>query len=294
MSAVKKKAGKKTAAKKGTTKKRAPKKSSSKALATMSAVEKELAEYASSESAREKTVGSEKLSIRGKRFTYKEQSLGTELNVIILASVFENSYYDAVFDEDHPTPPACFALSLDQDELAPHESSPDKQNEICDGCPQNEWGTAKKGRGKACSNKRRLVLFNAEDEDFSESEMVTLIIPPTSLRNWKGYVKSLEKRLNRPPFGVVTKLTIDEESDWPVVGFELVEPIDNPEVIQVLISRKAEAEELALVPIDTSGYEPPEETTRKPKGRVREKSSSKVVRQQRTKGGKGARSKFSK
>jgi hypothetical protein len=224
------------------------------------------------ESAKEVAIGGNKLSIKGGKFSYKGASLGEELKVIILSSAFVNEFYNSDFDPESITPPACFAINQESEEaLQPHDSSPEKQNDICHGCPQNEWGTGK-GKGKACSNRRRLALINAEDEDFAESEIVMLSIGPTSLKNWKGYVKSLEKKLQRPPFAVVTTLTFDDEADWPVIEFELTHPIEDDEQLEIIMSRIDEGSDIVLTPFDVSGYKQGTKSPKKEKQPAKAKS----------------------
>ena len=75
------------------------------------------------------------LSLKGKRFTLSEEKLGTELDVVVLADIYDNSYYDRPYKEGVQTPPACFAIHSDYDSLAPHEASPVKQSDDCATCP---------------------------------------------------------------------------------------------------------------------------------------------------------------
>lgn len=143
-----------------------------------------------------------------------------ELRCIILASAHENQHYQGAFNPSQLNAPACFALSLDGADMAPHENSQDIQNETCDGCWANEMGSAETGRGKACKNIRRLLLVTEDALDsaeaMEEAEARMLKVPVTSVNNWSKFVNRIAEEMDRPSWGVVAliKLVPDAKTQF--------------------------------------------------------------------------------
>lgn len=188
---------------------------------------------------------------------------GNQMCVIIAAWCLENVYYTEAFDADNRTPPTCFAFCKnpdEKDEMGPNpehlKDEPfEMQNETCEGCEQNEWGSSPKGRGKACSNRRRLACLPAgtytsagrnggyelalfEDaEHFATADAAYLKVPVMSGKGFDNYVRDVAEQLKKPLFAVYTRiwLTPDPKSQFKV-NFELIEPVGD-EMIPALLAR---------------------------------------------------------
>jgi hypothetical protein len=217
-----------------------------------------LAEHAEGSASNEK-ASTPFISIRGKKFTLEDTKLGTSMQCVVLATAYDNSFYDRPYDPDTITPPACFSLSVSGDDMVPHPSSPVPQNDTCKGCPQNEYGTALQGKGKACKNNRRLLLAAADTKDnyVGLDELAIVKLPPTSLKSWASYAKGIPARLSRTVWSVVTQLAMDEDEDYPKIVPSFVAPINDGEIIQEIISNKTFYEDTVLNPYDVSSYTPP-------------------------------------
>ena len=139
------------------------------------------------------------VGIRNSKFSYKQEVIGREMVAIIADFVHSQTWYDEKFDADNPSPPACQALSVTGEEMQPLAASPNKQSDFCDGCELNAWGSADVGRGKACGQQyKAAVLAAGPGETLANCEMAILTIPPTSLKNFDTYVKSLRKNTSGP------------------------------------------------------------------------------------------------
>lgn len=157
-----------------------------------------------------------------------------ELNVVILASTHENQFYTGRYNPDEPSSPVCYAFGSDDDTMAPHPDAPEKQHDTCNGCPNNEWGSAEVGRGKACKNVRRMVVVTEDSvestEALSDAEARMLKLPVTSVKNYANYVKTvLEEDLQKPTWAVVTQIKAvpDASSQFKVkFGFQEVVKFD--------------------------------------------------------------------
>lgn len=189
---------------------------------------------------------------------------GNQMCAIVLGHCLENIYYTDSFDADNRTPPTCFAFCKDvdnKDEMGPppivdKEPIFERQNETCEGCWANEWGSADKGRGKACGNRRRLALipggqytkaagrgggFDLELFDdashFKNAEEAYLKVPVMSGKGFDNYLKSVAEQLRKPLFAVFTRIWLepDPKSQFKVL-FELLEEVPK-ELIPVLLPR---------------------------------------------------------
>lgn len=207
--------------------------------------EEQMAKYADKYEEVERNTGSSRPQIgtRGARFSFQDEDLGTELNVIIIGSLIENKHFSSRFDPDNLTPPDCYAFAEDGEEenMKPHHDVEEPYSESCAACPFNEFGSSDTGRGKACKNVRRLaVLFagDLEDNSVEETPAAFLTLPVTSVGAWGTYVKQLSRQLRRPPFAVITQMTIrpDPKNQF-VIGFKLVEQLDDPEDFEALVQR---------------------------------------------------------
>lgn len=151
------------------------------------------------------------INTRGGQLSHNDQPIAdNRLECIVVDAIIENCYYEDDFDPDNPMPPVCYAFGRDDAEMVPHPEAPNKQSETCATCPMNEFGTAPRGKGKACKNIRRLALIPAkplEEEAIEKGEVAFLKVPVTSVRGWAAYVRTLEALIHRPPLGVVTEIS---------------------------------------------------------------------------------------
>lgn len=227
--------------------------------------DEELAKLAGSATALTNSDGGGRFfSTRAGVLAFDETPLpGNQMCVIIGSWCLENVYYKEAFDADNRTPPTCFAFCKDpelKDEMSPPEivdteEAFERQSELCDTCWANEWGSAEKGRGKACGNRRRLACIPAgtymplgkgkgyeleviDDADhFKAAEEAYLKVPVMSGKGFDGYVKQVAEQLKRPLFAVYTRVWLepDPKSQFRVM-FELIEPVGN-DLLKVLMDR---------------------------------------------------------
>lgn len=195
---------------------------------------------------------------------------GNQMLVIIGAWCLENVYYEGKYDPDNRTPPTCFAFCADPsavDEMGPHEKvySEDvfeAQHDTCEGCPKNEWGSADTGRGKACSNRRRLSCLSAGEfvaagrgafdmvpeenpEHYAMTEPAYLKLPVMSGKAFDAYVKEVASQRKRPLLGVYTRvfLTPDSKSQFRV-NFEYVDDVPDDVMVELMKRRERLAEDM--------------------------------------------------
>lgn len=181
------------------------------------------------------------VTVRAGQLSYSGAAMANnELECVVLDSVMENTFYRERFDADNPASPVCFAFGRDDREMAPHEQSPEKQAEQCKGCPQNEFNTASEGKGKACQNRRRLMIvpvdvLNKGPDAIAKSEIAFFKIPVTSVKGWAAYVRLLAATQGRPPLAAVTKIKVvpDPKTQFRVL-FTHEANIDSEELLNAL------------------------------------------------------------
>jgi len=203
--------------------------------------EEELAKFAVQAASQVQVGASNFISTRGGRLSYQGNPVpGDKMNVIVVASMLENHYYTDRFDAENPASPKCFAFSETGDGMGPHEMSEAPQSELCAKCQQNEWGSADIGRGKACKNIVRLGVITEDGlEDVGAAELAVIKIPVTSVREWANYVSQIASTLKRPPFAVVTEVSIvpDPKTQFKL-KFKLIGQITDGDTIQEIMDRR--------------------------------------------------------
>lgn len=247
----------------------------------------EMAQAAQTQASMEQSSGGGKFfSMRAGTLKFDDVAMpGNQIACVILHSVYENVYYADKFDPENKTPPTCFAFwdSDYDDEMQPHEIVDEedcftRQSDVCKDCPMNEWGSADKGKGKACSNRRRLALIPAgtyvslgknkglelkmfdEEKPFKQADLAYMKLPVTSVKNYSRFVREISEQLGRATWGVFTNILVEPDDKNQVkVDFELLEEIPD-ELMDTIFARHKEAKDAIAFP-----YRPADEEEEKAK-----------------------------
>lgn len=255
------------------------KKSTSTAL---TAWDEELARQAEIAAALEANAGGGQFfSIRGGVLSWQDAPLpNNEMAVVILDSIFENVYYEGQYDPDTPQAPTCFAFAKEEDALTPHEivvkAGQAQSTDGCKGCEHNEWGSADRGRGKACRNTRRLAMLPAgtfardgkftmftEPEHYATTAIGFMKLPVTSVKGYANFVRQVAGALRRPPAGIVTRVSVvaDPKTQFKVL-FEPMEKVPN-ELMEAVLARRNEVDPLMDFPYNLEVEETPPRSNKK-------------------------------
>lgn len=190
----------------------------------------------------EKPVGGF-ISFKGGRMSYNDQLIpGDKLQCIIVDYILENSYFDTKYDPDTPKSPVCYAFGRKEKGMAPHEEAEAPQNDTCEDCPQNEWGSAGEGsKGKACKNTRRLAILHADfantPDRIHDGDLVFAKLPVTSVRNFSAFVNQVAV-LNVPPFGVVCEMSVVPDNKTLFqVHFKALKAIEGDDLLAALVAK---------------------------------------------------------
>lgn len=118
---------------------------------------------------------------------------GAKTDVIVLAFMGERAFFPGDFDPDAPQSPKCYAYfdgDAEAADLHPHEEVREKEAAKCADCPQNKWGSGKRGRGKACRENIRVALIPAQT-DLTKAQVFHAKIPITSVPAFKSYASDV-------------------------------------------------------------------------------------------------------
>lgn len=207
------------------------------------------------ENAKQERAGNNIISLKNGRINYMGDYIDA-LDVVVLGSAVEHSYYDVDYDPDRIVPPACFAIGSPTDEMVPHDDVPEDQRgaDQCKLCPKHAFKSADNGRGRACSVRRRLVMVPAnaleDPSTLGAAEMAVLKVPPTSVQNWSKYVNTVAAQYQRPPFGVVTRITVKPHAKFQfMVHFEALDKVDG-DCISTLYDLSEQSEATLMAPFD--------------------------------------------
>jgi hypothetical protein len=181
--------------------------------------------------------GGKRISIKGNKFRLfidgEQVSVSKEdyLNVVVVnAAAISRTYYEGTYDSNNASAPTCW--STDTRTPAAEVPADQKKASRCADCPMNVKGSGQ-GDSRACRYNQRLAITLEGKPD----EVYQLQLPATSLfgdgKNGKmpmqAYAKFLDAH-NTPIIAVMTKMSLDENSETPRLFFSPVRPLTEEEL----------------------------------------------------------------
>lgn len=267
--------------------------------------EQEMEQQAVAAVAQEQTAGSgggRFFGLRAGQLTYDDATFpGNQIAVVILDSVFENIYYEGKFDPESKNPPTCYAFGRDAETMGPPKEVDEydefeRQSDLCDGCWANEWASAETGKGKACSNRRRLALipagtympvkgggFDLELEEdakhFSSTDVAYMKLPVMSVKGFAAYLKQVAEQFKRPLHGVYTRIYVEPDAKSQFrVKFELIEPIEGDLMPTIMQRHNTIRDEIAFPYIPRSDDDEPAAPQRSARSSQKLRGAAKPVK----------------
>ena len=177
---------------------------------------------------------------------------GNSMDVVVLESIHERTFYSEKYGQGENTSPACYSFSQTGEDMTPHPEAAAPQSKTCKGCPHDKWKSADNGRGKACREGRRLALLSAAD--LTDPDKVVgatvgyLRLPVTSVRGFSAYVQAVVGGTDLPLFCSVTRVKVVPDAKTQIkVVFERVASLDSDAIVETVFQRAtAEAENIAF------------------------------------------------
>lgn len=159
------------------------------------------------------TTAAKFISFKGGQIIIDGKAIaGSKTEVIPLAFMGERAYFPGEFDPDARQSPACYAYSTgDENEIMkPHAEAREPQAKTCEECDWNKWGSAVKGRGKACRESVRIALI-PNKADLTKESVWHCRIPITSVPAFKTYAGEL-LGFGKPLHSVVAELSVTPDA----------------------------------------------------------------------------------
>ena len=191
--------------------------------------------------------GGKRISIKGNKFRLfvdgEQVSVSKEdhLNIVVVnVAAVSRTYYEGTYDPNNTAAPTCWSA----DTKAPSPDVPADQRKAsrCTDCPMNVKGSGQ-GDSRACRYNQRLAITLEGKPD----EVYQLQLPATSLfgdgKNGKmpmqAYAKFLDAH-DTPIIAVMTKMSLDENSETPKLFFSPVRPLTEKELNEAVAVRDSE------------------------------------------------------
>lgn len=141
------------------------------------------------------------------------------------------TYYDTEFRDGEDIKPRCFS----NDGRYPDASIASPCCKSCAACQFNRFGSARQGKGKACTDAIRIAVAAANMID----DPLMLRVPPTSMKALGEYGRSLA-RYKIPYQGVITRISFDAQTPTPKLIFSLQGYVDEATYRQALEQSETE------------------------------------------------------
>lgn len=171
-------------------------------------------------------VGAPFISTKGKVFTLPDgESSNTPMSVVVLDFVNSFSYFEKAYNSKKLEPPVCSAVGRVLEDMAPKADVDKPQADACQGCPHNEF--ADDNGPKACKQNYTLAIVAPNSIGTEDAQVLRINVSPSARRYWSSYMRDLQKQ-NLHPAEVVTEISFDDDSDYPLLKFKMLGP--NPKL----------------------------------------------------------------
>ena len=214
------------------------------------------------------------LHIKGKEFSVTRDGVRTQLQLpdadgelvpatyvdLVLLKANANLskvYYAKGYEEGAANAkPDCFS----NDGVRPDAAAATPQSKACASCPHNVFGTGAGGKGKACSDSRRVAVAASG----TPNEPMLLRVPPASLKNLAEYARLLGEKGIPEMHCVVTRLKFESGESSPKLvfipkgflddeAFALAEEAIESDIVQQILGLAPVPEEETAEPVAKPG-----------------------------------------
>lgn len=216
------------------------------------------------------------LHIKGKEFSVTRDGVRTQLQLpdadgelvpatyvdLVLLKANANLskvYYAKGYEEGAANAkPDCFSNDGVRPDAAAAAATP--QSKACASCPHNVFGTGAGGKGKACSDSRRVAVAASG----TPNEPMLLRVPPASLKNLAEYARLLGEKGIPEMHCVVTRLKFESGESSPKLvfipkgflddeAFALAEEAIESDIVQQILGLAPVPEEETAEPVAKPG-----------------------------------------
>lgn len=149
----------------------------------------------------------------------------SDLEGILLYNHSANAYWQEGEEYgDETTPPLCQSMD--------GKIGYGNPGGLCASCGFNEFGSAAKGKGKACKNMRTLYLLRS-----GEFMPLQISLPPTSIKPYNSFYNTVFALRRRPIYSSIVQISLKKVSsngyDYGVATFRKVRDLSGEELAAV-------------------------------------------------------------
>jgi len=153
--------------------------------------------------------------------------------IFIAASRFKSKVYYPHYTEGSSEKPTCYSSTA----ITPDPNAQEPQASACAACKRNVMGSGTNGRGKACSDSKRMAIVPANDiENIRYGGPMLLRVPAGSLNAFGIYADQLQKS-GYPLFAVVTRVSFEPKEAYPKFRFTPLRVLTDEEIDQIVALR---------------------------------------------------------
>jgi hypothetical protein len=189
------------------------------------------------------SVGGDRIIPENHLFKLPNGDKAETIRAVIVDFIHANYFYENGYVEGTRNSPVCFSLSPTPKTMKPSTNSTDPQDDACATCPQNQFGSA--GKGKACKNSVLLALLPVDASH--EDNLMILSVSPTGLKSFNHYISAVV-RSGLPPYAVSTEIRCDEDLKYDSLRFGFPEPLNKAQLEAITARIPEAAERLAQEP----------------------------------------------
>lgn len=213
-------------------------------------IQKRILEY-SRQIQESSTISVSKIRLDAKSYIFPDQTETQTFTGVIVGVKHANIYYENEYEDGKISPPRCFAVGdVACASLSPHSKVVDPCGTTCETCEKFQWGSAIRGKGKACAELTLLAVYVPSLGD----DLYYLEQKKANSRMADTYLFNISKKYGTP-LAVLTEFSIGTKNKWEQ-NLVAVKPV-NPEMIMTLVNRLDEATNMLESRI-TESYKRPE------------------------------------
>jgi len=169
-------------------------------------------------------VSTSRISNAGKQFTLPDGTvIGPKLEAVILGYADASALYPPNYDPNNIQPPICYAIGKANEPLIPNAKVEKPEAPTCEECPNNEYGSASVGQGKACKNEYQIAVIIPGHTETP----VTLCVSATGRKGFNSSMSAILKSFGHPSKAIITAEFTD--AAYPVVKITGGKP--NPDAV---------------------------------------------------------------
>lgn len=156
------------------------------------------------------SVSINKIRLDSKSYIFPDGTESNSFSGIIVGVKHANIHYAGEYEEGVTNPPDCLAVGDDScSALVPLAEVENKYSTACGSCPKMQWGSALKGKGKACGEHTLLALYVPA---FGE-DLFLIEEKKANSKAVDGYLANVNNKYGHP-VAVLTEFTIGAKNKW--------------------------------------------------------------------------------